>query len=109
MRKQDKLIKTFVKDTDTYIFLDGIIYRKIGKKVKVVGHSNGDGYTALKYMGEKLYTHRIIFYKYFKRLPRYIDHRDSDKSNNHLLNLREATCSENAKNRRYLNGFIKCN
>ena len=52
----------------------------------------------------QILSHRLIFYLTYGHLPEFIDHIDVDKLNNHPSNLREATLSQNAVNRKKVTG-----
>ena len=71
-----------------------------------------NGYIIIRFRGLCLPAHRVAFVIAYGRQPiGQIDHRDLNRTNNRLSNLREATCSENAANRpgwgRYPKGVRK--
>lgn len=58
-----------------------------------------DGYRTGTILKKRVRAHRIIWCMVFGYYPKYdIDHIDRDRSNNKLLNLREATRSQNNQN-----------
>ncbi len=59
-----------------------------------------DGYIVIGYKGRYYKAHRIIWMYIYGYLPKYLDHKDGDKSNNRLSNLRVATSQQNARNRK---------
>ena len=62
---------------------------------------NPDGYRRIRIDRENYLEHRLIFFWMTGRWPDpEVDHRDMDKLNNRWHNLREATRSQNAANRR---------
>jgi hypothetical protein len=64
-----------------------------------VGSVNGRGYRLFN-IGDKSYrVHRLIFLWHHGYLPPLIDHKDRDRLNNRIENLREATTSQNNHNR----------
>jgi hypothetical protein len=68
-------------------------------KNKPVGSVNGKGYL-LYNIGDKSYrVHRLIFLWHHGYLPALVDHKDRNKLNNCIENLREATVSQNNHNR----------
>lgn len=81
---------------------DGNLYRKVlNKKTKsgAIGTNNGVGYKVVKVDGVKHYVHRVVFLWHHGYLPEYIDHIDTNKSNNSIENLRKTTNSQNGANR----------
>lgn len=59
------------------------------------------GYRTGSVFGQMHRAHRVIWAISTGAWPAFqVDHRDGDPGNNQLLNLREATCAENAQNRR---------
>jgi hypothetical protein len=89
---------------DTFYYKDGILYFKkdvyTRKKDSVAGKLGGShGYLSTS-IGTRYYLiHRVVFMLHHGYLPKYIDHIDGDKLNNRIENLREATHSENMRNR----------
>ena len=61
--------------------------------------SKGGGYAHGIVNGKLAYMHRIIWQLAGRRLPRLLDHRDTDGLNNRLSNLRPATYSQNIHHR----------
>lgn len=77
-------------------FLDGdLIVSVCGYEIK---ESHSGGYKQVRFMGRKSSYHRIVFWLYYRYDPEAIDHIDRDKMNNHPLNLRGASVSENNRN-----------
>lgn len=65
------------------------------------GSENRHGYLIIKYQEKLYHVHRLVcdcFIPNLENKPQ-IDHKDRDKKNNKLENLRWATASENLKNR----------
>lgn len=50
--------------------------------------------------GIGLYAHRLVWWMHHQTLSEQLDHRDRDRSNNRIENLREASRAENQRNRR---------
>ena len=48
----------------------------------------------------RLYLHRVKFALHHRSLPEFVDHRDGDRTNNDIANLREVTRAQNAANSR---------
>lgn len=57
-----------------------------------------DGYFLLTFNNKNYYEHRLIWFWHYGYFPELIDHIDGNRTNNHILNLREATKSQNAAN-----------
>jgi hypothetical protein len=57
------------------------------------------GYAQKRHNGSTVKMHRIIWKLAGRRLPRQLDHRDLNKLNNRLRNLRPATRSQNIHHR----------
>lgn len=74
--------------------------RKKGVKFgAVAGSVNADGYRVVKINQKPIMAHRIAFALTYNRWPaQLIDHRDGDKANNALRNLREASTKQNNEN-----------
>lgn len=65
----------------------------------IAGWRNAKGYTYVKVGGEDYAAHRVAWaLHYGEDTELYIDHKDGDKSNNRISNLRLATSSENNYN-----------
>lgn len=84
-------------------FENGTISRRLknGKIVRV-GWKTVYGYREIQINGKKYKEHRLIFEQYHKccLLPKtQIDHKDRNKSNNSINNLRISTNSENGQNK----------
>lgn len=70
---------------------------------------NGDGgrYVRLKFMGEHVFAHRLAWFLATGEDRSDLDHRDRDGTNNQLNNLRVATRSQQAANRRSKGSYAK--
>ena len=76
---------------------------KTGRILKPLNHSGGY-LTVVLYANEKintLYIHRLVSHAFLLNPlnRRCVDHRDHDKHNNNILNLRYASDIENGRNR----------
>lgn len=56
------------------------------------------GYVSRNARGQTLYEHRLVFLWHHGYLPAVVDHRDRDKKNNRIGNLRAATHTQNKHN-----------
>lgn len=76
-----------------------IFKRKCVGKIARTPHSSG--YICVNVLGQSILAHRLIWAIVTGRDPGVtIDHIDGDRANNRWANLREATRSQNAMNRR---------
>lgn len=67
----------------------------------IAGSFNNKGYIAIGCDGKEHKAHRLAWLWQYGVWPKdQIDHRDGDKSNNRLANLREATNADNQQNKR---------
>ena len=71
----------------------------------VAGSVNGAGYWTIRIDGKLQYAHRLAFLYMTGSCPKYVDHRDTCRSNNEWGNLREATKAQNEWN----TGLRRCN
>lgn len=78
-------------------------YRAFKRKFlgKIAGSRHADGYLTVSVQGRSILAHRLIWAIVTGRDPGVtIDHRNGNRSDNRWDNLREATRSQNAMNRR---------
>ena len=70
------------------------------RKGSPVGSPNAKGYIKTSYKGKMYFLHRLVWEIHHGVIPEglVVDHRDGDKSNNLISNLRLATKSQNAFN-----------
>ena len=66
---------------------------------KVAGTIDGRGYIQVKIKQKHYGLHRLIFMYHNGYLPELVDHRDQNKNNNRIFNLRDADKSINGLNR----------
>lgn len=66
---------------------------------EVAGTFNKSGYEVISINSRKYHTHRLIFLYHKGYMPKFVDHKDHNKLNNNIGNLRKCTKSENAYNR----------
>lgn len=88
---------------ELYEYKEGHLYHKkrrfrvtVGSKVGHIG-VGGYGYTFVHC--NHIMVHRLIFLWHHGHLPKFIDHKNGDRSDNRIENLRPATIFENARNR----------
>lgn len=98
MITQKQVRKLFDYNPETGI-LTNKIYRGGGTVVGgISGSINGAGYLCTKIKCISYRIHRICFLHYHGYLPSRIDHKDTNKLNNKILNLRKCTLQQNAHN-----------
>jgi hypothetical protein len=65
-----------------------------------VGTLMNDGYIRTQIAKKYYAIHRLVYLMHNGVLPKYVDHIDGNKLNNNIENLREATATQNAQNRK---------
>jgi len=65
---------------------------------QVAGGLNSDGYVQIGIDGGRYYGHRLAWFYVHGYYPDKTDHRDLNRSNNRIDNLRDASPSENGQN-----------
>lgn len=87
---------------NNYIYDCGNLVRKVTYKQwiagQVVGVVGKRGYKTLSVLGKRYYVHRLIFLLLYGFMPEVVDHKDGDKTNNMIENLRESSKVHNALN-----------
>lgn len=90
---------------DYFDYKDGKLFWKINRKSnkvegKEAGTINTEGYRKVA-LNKKIYgCHRIIFWMFNGYMPNKIDHKNGERDDNRIENLRPATNSENQWNRK---------
>lgn len=83
-------------------YSDGLLlWKKTGKGIrgdKIAGNVRPDGYRSIRIEQKAYLAHRLIFLFHHGYMPKYIDHKDGDPTNNRIENLRESTHSQNMMN-----------
>jgi hypothetical protein len=59
-----------------------------------------DGYIRTQISKKYYAIHKLVYLLHKGILPKYVDHIDGNKLNNNIENLREATATQNAQNRK---------
>jgi HNH endonuclease len=105
---KNRLTQDFVKSIFTYE--DGFLYwkkRKQGMKPLDIpaGYVNHNDYSVIMVNRRNYYLHRLIFLFHCGYMPDFIDHIDTNRRNNNIENLREATNIQNSYNKRKQKGL----
>lgn len=88
---------------ELFEYKDGELYAKVintKRKKGTVGWVNPSGYKVTGIKSKIYLNHRLIFMMHYGYMPKIIDHKDGNKLNNCIDNLREATSSQNQHNRK---------
>ena len=76
------------------------------KAGNLAGSPDGDGYIKIMVKGKFSLAHRLAWLYVYGKFPiNCIDHINGVRNDNRILNLREATLSENQQNRCHKNGL----
>ncbi len=95
-RKRLREVLSYDRRSGIFIWKVSLSYR--GKKGTVAGCLNRDGYVEIGIDRRRYYGHRLAWLYVHGDHPEKIDHRDLNRSNNRLNNLREVCQSGNAQN-----------
>jgi len=77
------------------------------KKFQICG-SMRNGYRAISINNVQYLAHRLAWFYVYGEFPSFIlDHKDGNRDNNSISNLREASCKMNNHNRKNPKGFYK--
>lgn len=101
---ESKISKAFRYDSET-----GNIYWKIARGIHhssgaLAGCLDAHGYVIVRLNGKGYKAHRLAWLLYYGKWPLgLLDHINGIKSDNRILNLREASSQQNAQNRKVCN------
>ena len=97
---EDEIV-AYIKSHYHYDYCCGCVRRRDGSRLK--GSRGQTGYinVCFRLHGKNLYVqmHHVVFTLHYGRMPRQVDHINGDPTDNHCENLREATLSDNNRNR----------
>lgn len=89
---------------ELFDYRDGELYWKVSvKNIKIgdrAGNLHKSGYCRVGINNKTYLKHRLIFLYHHGYLPEFLDHIDGDPSNDDIDNIRIATKSQNAMNRK---------
>lgn len=99
MLTQERLRQLLHYDPETGIFTR-LVNSGTAKAGDVAGTRQRGGYVLISVDGTQYLAHRLAWlYETGSWPAAHTDHRDGDKANNRFANLREATSTENGRNR----------
>jgi hypothetical protein len=101
MITKDLLAELFVYEPETGIVRNKIDRHYNAKAGEIAGHVGNNGYFIIKIHQKAYRRAHIAFCLTYGRWPRMIDHKNHDRADDRLFNLRESSYSENAFNRHY--------
>lgn len=86
-----------------FIYKDGVLYNRFRLSHDcLVGHKCGgvdsQGYITFTYNAQSYKAHRVIYKMFNNYLPEFLDHKNRNRSDNRIENLRPATQSNNSCN-----------
>lgn len=95
---REQLLALFGYDAET-----GTVTSKVnrGSRVRVgdaIGRRNGNGYLRFSLQGKPIYVHRLAYFLHHGCAPAEVDHKDLNRTNNAIANLRAADRPANSAN-----------
>lgn len=93
-----QVLERLIYDSSTgkFIHKTNSVLRKAGDEA---GYLDPRGFRVIRILGTLYYAHRVAWLVVYGSWPKLqIDHRDRNKDNNRIKNLREATDSQNRMN-----------
>ena len=84
---QDRLKQLVLYDKDTGIFTRIVTVSSRAKKGDIVTSKDGKGYIRFRVDGERLFAHRLAWLYVFGFMPKFIDHKNQNRSDNKIYNL----------------------
>ena len=95
----EELLLNYHYDENTGIFTLAKQRSRIKSNIgDVMGTKNNDGYLVMAFEGGYYLLHRLAWFYMYGTMPNIIDHKDHDKTNNRIRNLRNTTREGNSRN-----------
>lgn len=95
----ERLLEVLSYDPDTGVFRWNVRLSRRNRVDEQAGYIAGDGYRIIQIDGWHYKAGRLAWFYHYGRWPHpLVDHRDLNRDNSRLSNLREATYSQNAAN-----------
>lgn len=90
---------------EVFFYRDGFLHYRKNKKCAGYPDPQKKGYLRIQYNGKKYYSHRLIwmYHKGYITDDLFVDHKDGDRSNSRIENLRLLNPKENSQNRQTAN------
>tara|TARA_R110000868_G_scaffold371027_2_gene634526 strand:+ start:626 stop:1090 length:465 start_codon:yes stop_codon:yes gene_type:complete len=85
---------------ERFVYKDGLLFAKYGKQPKFTPITKHHRYIRFRVDGHVYRLHQLIYLYFYGFIPNVIDHKDNDRSNNKIENLREVTQAQNCLNRK---------
>ena len=95
---QEKLKALFEYDAQTGNFIRKYTTSSNAKKNTIAGYKTKNGYIKISIDNKKYFAHRLAWLFVYGYMPTQIDHKDHNRANNNIKNLRDTTQKENTKN-----------
>lgn len=97
MKRKDYPTKDILSKFFRYDPLSGILYRRLANSEKECKTLVG-GYLTTRFNGERYLVHILCFILHYGYQPEIVEHKDTNKLNNKVDNLRPASYCENNSN-----------
>lgn len=99
---QELVTKHFHYCPDSGVLIWKLPLSRAVKPGQIAGKTQSNGYRQVNFLGGWYLAHRLIWLYCHGHWPKeYLDHINMDKTDNRLVNLREASAAENNWNRDY--------
>ena len=105
LKQREERIKIFLYKGYTYNIKTGEVFNSRGTECKFLLKGYVQLVTSLDKKQIRLYAHQLIYYVATGKVVEQIDHKDGDRSNNRIENLREVTNQQNQQNRTKAKGY----
>lgn len=90
----------YEKETGIFTWIKKISKHSRGVIGSSAGSTRKDGYARVRFNKKDYLAHRLAWFFYYEKWPsKDLDHKNGNRSDNRIENLREATSRENASNR----------
>lgn len=94
-----RLLDVLDYDPSTGTFIWKVQRSGKGKLGAIAGTVHHAGYRTIRIDGATFLAHRLAWFHVYGVWPQRLDHKDGNRDNNCVANLREATVSQNAANK----------